>query len=49
MKKQIHGKRYDTDTATKVVSVRTIEDWERDLMLPPVYVQKLVIEKLETL
>lgn len=31
------------------IPTRTIEDWERDLMLPPVYVQKLVIEKLETL
>lgn len=28
---------------------RTIEDWERGFRLPPAYVQKLVIEKLETL
>lgn len=28
---------------------RTIEDWERGFRLPPAYVQKLVVEKLETL
>lgn len=28
---------------------RTVQDWEKGIMTPPPYVQRLVLEKLETL
>lgn len=31
------------------IPVRTLEDWEKGKRTPPPYVEKLIIEKLETM
>ena len=31
------------------IPLRTIEDWERGQRTPPIYVEKLIVEKLENM